>query len=93
MDRNVQPHARIPGALRVTATFRNQARWAQPWPTLVLTLSEADGRVSGARAFSPAEYLGAAPTQNGIESGQTAAIAMDVLEPSQEAIAFDFQFR
>lgn len=92
-DRNVQPHSTVPGVLRVTATFRNQASWPQAWPILVLNLSEADGRIAGARAFTPAEYLGAAPTQNTIASGQSASIAMDVIEPSKQAIAFDFQFR
>ena len=26
-----------PGVLRVQASFRNDARWAQPWPALILT--------------------------------------------------------
>ena len=32
LERDVRPHPGVPGALRVTASFRNDARWPQPWP-------------------------------------------------------------
>ncbi|MFL6593019.1 MAG: DUF3426 domain-containing protein [Luteimonas sp.] len=93
LDRNVVPDPSHPGVLHVTASFRNDARWAQPWPRLVLTLSDVDGRVAGARAFEPREYLGHAVTKNGIASGQSAKIAMDVVEPAPRIVAFTFDFR
>jgi hypothetical protein len=92
LGRDVRPHPTIPGALRVTASFRNDARWPQPWPHLALTLSDVEGREAGARSFSAAEYLGAAPTQPGLGSGQTATIAMDVIEPAPRIVAFTFEF-
>ena len=92
LGRDVRPHPTIPGALRVTASFRNDARWPQPWPHLALTLSDVEGREAGARSFSAAEYLGAAPTQTGLGSGQTATIAMDVIEPAPRIVAFTFEF-
>ena len=49
IERDVRAHPSAAGALRVAATFRNDARWPQPWPTLVLTLSDVDGRAVGAR--------------------------------------------
>lgn len=93
LNRDVRPHPSVPGALRVTATFRNDARWAQPWPALLLTLSDVDGRTVGARVFNASDYLGAAPTREGLKSGQSATIAMDVLEPSPRIVAFTFDFR
>ena len=92
LGRDVRPHPTIPGALRVTASFRNDARWPQPWPRLALTLSDVEGREAGARSFSAAEYLGATPTQPGLDSGQTATIAMDVIEPAPRIVAFTFEF-
>jgi hypothetical protein len=92
LGRDVRPHPTIPGALRVTASFRNDARWPQPWPRLALTLSDVEGREAGARSFSAAEYLGAMPTQAGLDSGQTATIAMDVIEPAPRIVAFTFEF-
>lgn len=93
VERDVRPHPQRAGVLRVTATFRNDARWPQPWPGLLLTLSDIDGRVAGARVFTAREYLGAAPTQNGLDRGQTATISMDVVEPTPRIVAFTFDFR
>jgi len=93
LDRNVAPDPSRPGVLHVTASFRNDARWSQPWPRLVLTLSDVDGRVAGARAFEPREYLGHAVTKNGLASGQSANVAMDVVEPAPRIVAFTFDFR
>ena len=93
LDRGVRPHPHVAGVLRVTASFRNDARWPQPWPSLLLTLSDVDGRVAGTRLFVPREYLGAASTQNGLASGQSASIMMDVREPAPRVVAFTFDFR
>jgi hypothetical protein len=93
LDRDVRPRPGMPGVLRVTATFRNDARWPQPWPALLLTLSDLDGRAAGARVFTPREYLGAAPTQSTLASGQSAMLSMDVLEPGPRIVAFTFDFR
>jgi hypothetical protein len=62
-------------------------------PALLLTLSDLDGRAVGARVFTPREYLGAAPTQATLASGQSAMLSMDVLEPGPRIVAFTFDFR
>ncbi len=93
LGREVRQHPYMPGALRVDAAFRNNARWAQPWPDLVLTLSDVDGRALGARTFTPKEYLGDKVTQNEIGSGQSAAIRMEIMEPAPGVVAFSFDFR
>jgi uncharacterized protein DUF3426 len=93
LARDVTPDLKRPGVLHVTARFRNDARWPQPWPTLLLTLSDADGRVAGERAFAPAEYRGNAATKNTLASGQSATITMDVIEPAPRIVAFTFDFR
>lgn len=93
LDRDVRPHPRVPGVLRVTASFRNNARWAQGWPDVVLTLSDLEGRAVGTRRFSADEYLGATPTQETLASGQTATIRLEVIEPSPRSVAFAFDFR
>ena len=93
LSRDVSPIANRAGGLKVQATFRNDARWAQAWPVLQLTLSDADGRALGTRAFEPREYLGHAPAQPGIGSGQAAEVAMDILEPAPGVVAFTFDFR
>lgn len=91
LARGVRPHPTHPGALRVSATFRNDARWAQPWPRLRLTLSDVNGNTVAARDFSARDYLGAAPAQADLHSGQSASIAMDIVEPEARSVAFDFE--
>lgn len=93
VQRDVRQHPTLPGVLRVTATFRNDARWAQPWPRVHLTLSDVNGRRAGERAFLPQEYLGGAPEQAELAPGESAAIAMDIIEPAPQIVAFDFRFR
>ncbi|HJR72115.1 MAG TPA: DUF3426 domain-containing protein [Luteimonas sp.] len=93
LGREVRQHPYMPGALRVDAAFRNNARWAQPWPDLVLTLSDIDGRALGTRTFTPKEYLGDKVTQKEIGSGQSAAIRMEIMEPAPGVVAFSFDFR
>jgi hypothetical protein len=93
VQRDVRPDPARPGALRVAASFRNDARWAQAWPLLVLTLSDADGRAVGFRAFTPSEYLGKAPAQATLASGASAVVALDVIEPGPGVVAFTFDFR
>lgn len=81
-----------PGVLRVQASFRNDARWAQPWPALVLTLADANGRTLGSRRFLPREYLGPGPHPALLQPGQASQIAFDLVEPAPDVVAFDFRF-
>jgi hypothetical protein len=93
LERDVRPDPHRSGVLHVSAGFRNDARWSQPWPALLLTLSDADGRVAGTRAFRPQEYLAAPATQNSLASGQSAKVSFDVVEPTRDVVAFTFDFR
>ncbi len=81
-----------PGVLRVQASIRNDARWPQPWPVLVLSLSDANGRLLGTRSFQPRDYLGRAPNAALLQAGQAAQLAFDVIEPAPGVVAFDFRF-
>lgn len=94
LTRDVRPVSRHAGILQVQASFRNDARWAQAWPMLQLSLSDADGRVIGSRVFAPADYLGRTPaTDEAIAPGQSTQIAFRVHEPSASTAAFTFEFR
>lgn len=92
LQRDVRQHPTRPGALRVSATFRNDARWPQPWPRLQLTLSDVNGRAAGQRRFEAQEYLGGTPGQTELASGESATVAMDILEPAPQIVAYDFRF-
>lgn len=90
LARDVRPHPSKPDVLHVTATFRNDARWPQPWPRVRLTLSDINGNAVAMRDFDARDYLGSTPEQAELRSGQSASIAMDVVESGARSVAFDF---
>ncbi len=92
LEHDVRADPGTPGALRVVGGFRNDAPWPQPWPELVLTLSDAAGKPLARRALAPADYL---PAQHPVEigAGQTASVQFAVREPARNAVAFHFTFR
>jgi len=92
-SREVRPHPSAPGVLLVTATFRNDAVFAQAWPQLQLSLANLDGDSLGLRRFSPREYLGNDPATAQIGPGQSATITLEIVDPGKRAVAFGFDFR
>ena len=92
LGRDVRPLPGTPGALLMQASFRNDARWAQPWPVLRLSLSDADGRVVGSRALRPSDYLQPGAEAE-IAAGQSAQVSVRLREPAAPVVAFSFEFR
>jgi hypothetical protein len=90
--RDVRPHPSVPGALLVTASFSNEAKFPQAWPQLELALTDLDGQALGLRRFTPAEYLGSAPRTQRIAPGQTAIVTLEIADPGMRALAFDIEF-
>lgn len=90
--REIQPHPTAEKALLVTASFRNDAAWPQAWPLVELALTDLDGQRIGLRRFTPAEYLGDAAPDGLMQPGQSAALALEILDPGNRAVAFEFDF-
>ncbi len=93
LQRSVRPKSGQTGVLTVEASFRNDAHWSQPWPTLVLSLADVDGRQVGVRAFTPDEYRAAHGGADRLLPGQSANVALEVVEPAPRIVAFTFDFR
>jgi hypothetical protein len=91
LARGVRPSGTRRGVLHVNATVRNDARWPQAPPVVVLSLSDVDGRVVGARAVTPAEYGHRGDSR--IAPGDSVDITFDVREPSAHVESFDFQLQ
>jgi hypothetical protein len=93
LARDVRP-AGQDGVLQVQASFRNDARWPQRWPHLLLRLNDRHGRTVGERLFTPDEYLGRRmSTPELLAPGQSASVRFAVREPAKGIVAFDFGFR
>jgi predicted Zn finger-like uncharacterized protein len=91
--RDVQAHPSVPGALMISATIRNDAPFAQPYPVVSLILSDADGRRVAMRRLHPAEYLDdVAVIRAGLAPGASAALLFEVADPGTRAVAFEFGF-
>lgn len=94
LSREIRPVPGVPGALQVSASFRNEARWAQDWPVLQLALADADGRTIGQGRFQPRDYLGQAPAAGQrLVPGQSAQVSFRIREPAAATVAFTFEFQ
>jgi predicted Zn finger-like uncharacterized protein len=93
LSRDVRPDPNAPGALTVTATIRNSAAFRQPWPVVVVELTDLDNAPVAMRRFRPVEYMtDPARRADGITPGATAVVAFEVADPGKRAVAFQFGF-
>ena len=90
---NVQAHPSVPGALMISASIRNDAAFTQPYPVLTITLSNAQGQRVAMRRLQPREYLDDdAILQRGLAPGSSAVLLVEVKDPGDKAVAFEFGF-
>ncbi len=92
-SRDFRAHPSAPGALLVTATFRNEAAFAQPWPLLRVTLTDLRGAQVGSRQFTVEQYLGREPESTTLLAGQSAQLVLELVDPAEETVAFSLDFR
>lgn len=94
LSRDIRPHPSVPGALIISATVRNNARFTQPYPVVVITLSDLDGNRIAMRRFRPEDYVDDPATRAaGLAPGATAAMVFEVQDPGKKAVAFEFGFQ
>jgi len=90
---NVQTHPSVPHALMISASVRNDAPFAQPYPVLTLTLSNAHGQALAMRRLRPREYLDdTAVLRRGLPPGASTVLLLEVADPGDQAVAFEFAF-
>lgn len=90
---NVQAHPSVANALMISASVRNDAAFAQPYPVLTIVLSNARGQRLAMRRLQPREYLDdSAIRQRGIAPGASAVLLLEVEDPGDKAVAFEFTF-
>ena len=81
----------IPGTLKVRASLKNVASFAQPYPLLKLVLEDRWGESVREREFEPAEYLdpGTAPDRL-LGPAQQATATISIVDPGTDAEGFRF---
>lgn len=90
---NVQAHPGAGHALMISASVRNDARFAQPYPLLTITLSDAQGKRLGMRRLQPREYLNDdSILDRGLAPGASAVLLLEIEDPGDKAVAFEIGF-
>lgn len=93
VSRSVYSHPNIEGVLIVNAVVTNSATFNQPYPILLISMSNIRGQVIAERYFTPAEYLAqGAGDSAGMEPGKSVPVTLAVMDPGQDAMAFELDF-
>lgn len=92
LSRDVTPHPSVSDALLISASFRNDAAWPQAWPVLELSMADLDGRLVALRRFNAVDYLGQPPDRPVLAPGESVLVELEVVDPGNQAIAFEFGF-
>lgn len=90
----VRTHPTAANALTVSLSFRNTARFPQPFPVLILSFNSATNAIIALREFAPEEYLDAGlrelqlmPVMSPVQ------IEIDVIDPGADAVNYTVAFR
>ena len=92
-SRDVRTHPKGKNTILINAIFVNQAGFEQPYPDILITLSDLTTTVVSQRRFTPDDYL--ANQQGGFQlmkPGKPVHISLEVLDPGNDAVNFQFEF-
>lgn len=92
VSRDIRSHPSVTDALMISATMQNQAEFAQPHPIVEISLADLSGQLVALRRFTPDEYL--EPDADDIMApGHLLPVVFEIVDPGQDAVAFEFAFR
>ncbi len=93
VNRDLRSHPSAANALLVRVTLINNAPFPQPYPALQLSLSNVAGQTVAMRRFQPFEYLGKdLPIKKGMLPGKPVEVTLELVDPGQSAVSFEFAF-
>ena len=94
VSRDIRPHTSVEGALIISATMQNRASFVQPFPKVEITLSNLSSQRIAMREFHPEEYLeNTRISDRGMAPGTLMPLVFEVVDPGDDAVAFEFNFR
>jgi hypothetical protein len=93
VEREVRDHPNVSDALLISATFVNRADFVQPFPVFSVSFSDVSGTLVAGRRFRPAEYLyDSHNAARGMQPGERARLMLEVVDPGDSAVSFQFDF-
>lgn len=90
VNTKIDLHPLEPGAIRVTLKLVNEAKFAQPYPDLRLTLTDPTSRIVGRRVFLPMNYL-PDDKPNMLGAGELGMVRFDLARPHEKAVGFEVE--
>jgi len=92
LEREIRDHPNVDGALLVSATFANGADFVQSYPVFSVAFSDVTGSPVAVRRFLPGEYLDGVDSSKGIAPGQQTRLMLEIADPGDRAVSFQFDF-
>ncbi|MFW2372886.1 MAG: zinc-ribbon and DUF3426 domain-containing protein [Gammaproteobacteria bacterium] len=92
-SKNIFSHPNTTNALMITATVVNQAEFEQVFPLLELRFEDIRGKAIASRRFTPEEYLNIPSNQiRKMEPGNPVPFNIEIIDPGQDIISYEFDF-
>ncbi len=92
VERDVRDHPQVRDALLVSAAFVNRAPYPQAYPVLQISFSDVSGTPVAVRRFMPEEYLHDKNPARGMAPGEQTLVMLEVVDPGERAVSFQFDF-
>ena len=93
LNRDVRRHPEVSDALLVNATMINRAGFTQSWPVLSIRFSDLAGKPVAEGRFLPTEYLGETLDHaRGMAPASPVQVVLEIEDPGEEAVSFQFDF-
>jgi predicted Zn finger-like uncharacterized protein len=93
IDRDVRKHPQVNAALLINANIANRAGFNQPYPVFEISFTDATGKPVAMRRFLPREYLeDGTATGTGMTPDVPVHIVLEIQDPGEQAVSFQFGF-
>ena len=93
ISRDVRKHPTIKEVLLVNVAFKNTAEFTQSYPVLEVSFTDQSGEAIAVRRFKPAEYLDESTDRAaGISAGSPVQVVLEVVDPGDKVVSFQFAF-
>lgn len=94
LNYNVFAHPNEAGVLLISGSMKNNAKHAQPYPSLEVSLTDAQSNLLGFSRFSPQEYLSNTITNSALLPIETpVSLRLKIKDPGSAATQFKFNFK
>ena len=92
LNRDVRQHPLVEDALLINASLVNRAGFIQPFPVFEIRFSDLTGSPIAMRRFEPHEYVAEEFVKPGMPPGTPVQIMLEILDPGDDAVSFQFEF-